>query len=188
MDGTLVDSLSVHYLAMVEVFNRARIVPPTFAQFRGLKPPFSILYRARGVRFSSKKIWQIYNQTVLSNNHEIRPFYDALPFLTAVKGRFRIVVVSGAQTMRVRMNCDHFGFTPFLSCIIGRAELKEMTFRRFPNSISISDYAPDTYAARRAGIVPVGLTRGLSDHLEHRQEGAHWIAQSLQRCLPFVLQ
>lgn len=188
MDGTLVDSLSVHYLAMVEVFNRARIVPPTFAEFRRLKPPFSNLYHARGVRFSSQKIWHIYNETVLLNNHEIKPFYDAIRFLTAMRRKYQIVVVSGAQELRVRLNCDHFGFTPFLDDIIGRVELKEKTFKRFRGGISISDYAPDTYAARRAGIASVGLTRGLSTYEEHRREGADWIAPNLQRCLPFVLQ
>lgn len=147
-DGTLTDSMPVHFLAGQAVFARhgLHLGEDLFYELAG-KPTREVvehLVRASGVAVDADAVTREKEAWFIDNVHLVAPIEYVLTQARAARGKKKLAVASGGVRRIVQMQLDHIGIGDWFDAIVTADDVA----RHKPE--------PDVFleAARRLGVPP----------------------------------
>ncbi len=190
-DGVISDNLDDHFKATCAVFEQAGVPHPERDEFyASLSLPFVENYKRFGVALSDYEIWRTYNFRIrhLRTGRPVRVFPGAREVVIRLNQKgFKSAVVSGSDPGLLMTECERSSMASFFEAVIGGAERKAEALRKIlknldcsEDSFFVSDFAPDMAAGREAGLIPIGITTGISSADRLTREGARHCVNNLQ--------
>ena len=197
LDGTLADSIPLHFEAVRAVFSAQGLPAPDPIDFwRTLKPPFEECYSAFGSTLSPDEIWKIYNSNIVGTR--VKLFSDALPVVQILSKLMAVYVVSAGPVEDVRYVCENTGLAKHVAGVEGGHEFKFNGVQKILDDLSIpphlamyvSDFAPEVRelkASYESRLPIFGVTTGISREEDLLSSGAEKCFGSLGELCRFVL-
>ncbi len=181
-DGTLYDSLPHILQIMGELCTHFGGRKPTATDcVEGLRPPYPDFYRSLGVRATDEEIWAKWSG-LYPDTQVFELFPDVPPTLKVFQTLgLKMGIVSHQKVERLSDLVVRFGLSHHFSFVsaqhdggkVGCMHRACTTFDMAPGHVLyVGDFASDMQDATRAGLIPVGITRGLGTKEILRGAGA----------------
>jgi len=197
-DGTLLDSMHTCHIGICHVCSRLGGRLPTLDYvLKYFHPPFVDAYRILGVTADLKRIAAVYFEVVDHRNDYL--FADVIPNLSELFLRdVRTGIISANTDTIIRHHCNSNGrqLGELLHYAKGSSAKKAIDIRFFckehylsPGDVwVVGDARSDVRAAREAGCVAVGITRGNPTESVLMESGAHFCVRDLNDLSAFISQ
>ena len=194
-DGTVVDSIGDIYRGVCNVFRMSGCSIPTFTEFcEAFETPYMRYYEKMGVPASQKQVEEWY-YVVVDRSKKAPWFVDVREVLSCVSEMgLKQGIISANDSGHVSGCCAAHGIGLHLETIVGSAHDKVEALKNVCVSFSIQpqnvyyvgDFVSNMRDARKAGVVPVGITRGRKTEKVLKDHGEEFCIDSLSE-LPKVL-
>ena len=200
VDGVQRDTAHRAYRSLCGTIVLLGGIPPSYETFvRGYSHDFLKFYRSCGIMHTVEEILVAYRQ--LQDEHEAmaQPFEDVAAFLAHLHGgQVQIFAVSGERIERLHRWFEAFGLREWYTHIASASggldktgfllEACQLLGVDPRSACYVGDLACDMRDARRAGLIPIGITRSYATRDVLIESGAALVVASLeelaQRILP----
>lgn len=169
VDGVLRDTAQDAYIALCKTVEELGGKAPAFNDFVHEYESDAVpYYRRCGVKGGEEEIYSTYMRHICQ--HEtVLPFEDVTTFLSSVRDLgLQVFTVSSHPTHKLYQWFVTHGISEHMSCIYGGSRDKRACLRNACRDIRVAsesvcyvgDWGLDMRAAKVAGLLPIGITRG----------------------------
>ncbi len=197
-DGTLFDSRALNHGAVVEIFKRFKLLPPTEEEyFSGISADYMGFYYSRGIpRDSSPDSLNEIRKEFMRKNWGKTPLHDdAVKMLIHLKDDgLKIGIISAENSDILKERVKQKGLARLLDCLTGDAFDKRMAIwetlevmRLEPEDCFFVDDSPrDILKIKESGVFTIGITHGFGSPQKIAEAQPDLIVSSLQKIIEFV--
>lgn len=197
-DGTLVDTLTVSYFAVREIFKTFRpdIAPPTLKQYREeIGADFKRFYYKYGIppEITPDEMNVVRSRVFKEHAESIKPYRGMKELLNLCHTFGMKIAVVSASPEDLEKEFAEWDVLHLISRIRNRAYCKTETLAetvdyfgfRTENAFYLDDTFDGLMSAKNVGITPIGISHGFNSR-EKIMEATHIIADSLYDVMKIV--
>jgi phosphoglycolate phosphatase len=186
-DGTLRDSFAEIHRSVSVVLSELGLPTHTLEEFReSFVIPSDPYWKERGVTMSTHEVLDRWRNVTAIEETDLFP--DAIPVVQQLKeqGVLTAVLSGDSHDVLVR-HATEYGIAPYLDHIEGSLTVKDRAMHGFlkrvgipkEHAVYVGDSTSDMRDAVAAGVVGVGITRGMDTGEMLRDAGAQIVIQEL---------
>lgn len=194
LDGTLIDSVVRGYEAVSSIFADCNIVPPPFEEWcRKYTPPDYTFFEERGITLTRQEFIDLYHDRA---KHEVAQLYpDVIECLAELNSMdVGLCLVTSQRQHVAQERCHTLGILPYFQLLRAdspdKADCLLATCRQLrlepADLVYVGDFGHDMRDACRAGVMPIGITRGNQTRAMLLEEGAQHVVDQLVELVSIV--